>query len=383
MEAITSNDLQELISVATGPCVSIFMPTHPAGREGQQDVVRLKNLVNSAEQQLIERGMRAPTARDLLAPILRLPSDGTTWLERKQSLAIFRSAEAFIYYRLDAQLQEAALVGPRFFVKPLLPAITNCPRFFILSVSRNRPRVLKATWTNVESLRPVGFPDNFDATLNLESADRGEQVHSATNVPLGKESGVFHGQGGYRDTLKAGITSYCQRMDTALRPVLRAHSWPLVLAGVEYELAIYRRVSEYDRIVDEMLLGNFDHTEDHALCAKALPIVQRHYDAARREKLARYQSIAGTKLASDQVDEVVIAAHEGRVDTLFADPRASLFGRYSAEMHGIELLETVTDPAHDLVEQAILETLRRNGSVYDAAPQDGSPTPPLRAIFRY
>ena len=81
MDVLTMSDLRNLASIESGRCVSIYMPTHPVGREGQQDAVRLKNLVAAAEQQLIERGMRGVEARELLKPVLKLPHDrdvGTT-----------------------------------------------------------------------------------------------------------------------------------------------------------------------------------------------------------------------------------------------------------------------------------------------------------------
>ena len=179
-------------------------------------------------------------------------------------------------------MDEAVIVGRRFHVKRLLPAMSDSPRFYVLAVSRNRPRLLKVTWNGIENLHPTSFPVNIKAALNLQGADRGEQVHSGMRGDLGKEAGVFHGQGGHRDTLKDELVVYFRMIDDSLRPVLREKPWPLILAGVDYELAIFRKVSDYADIVDEMLYGSFDYVEDHALYEQALPIARRYYDSERR-----------------------------------------------------------------------------------------------------
>ena len=69
MDRFTTADLRNLVRAAGGTCVTLCMPTHPASEQGQQDAVRLKNLVNMAEQRLVEQGMRTSDARDMLSPL--------------------------------------------------------------------------------------------------------------------------------------------------------------------------------------------------------------------------------------------------------------------------------------------------------------------------
>ena len=64
MDRIQRADLESLLAPQTGPCVSLFMPMHPAGREGMQDPVRLRKLADEAEETLVDRGLRRPAARD-------------------------------------------------------------------------------------------------------------------------------------------------------------------------------------------------------------------------------------------------------------------------------------------------------------------------------
>ncbi|MCU0708464.1 MAG: hypothetical protein MUF23_09245 [Pirellula sp.] len=88
MDSLNWSELRPLTEIRNGPCVTIYMPTHvAAGLQGQQDAVRLKNLADQAERELAARWMRAPDARDLVAPLHRLSTDHEFWEARSNGLA--------------------------------------------------------------------------------------------------------------------------------------------------------------------------------------------------------------------------------------------------------------------------------------------------------
>lgn len=72
MDAITMTELKTLLTGYSGWHVSLFMPTHQAGRETEQDPIRFKNLLREAEERLLATGLRSPEVRALLKPAQRL-----------------------------------------------------------------------------------------------------------------------------------------------------------------------------------------------------------------------------------------------------------------------------------------------------------------------
>ena len=115
MDIITASDLHSLATVDAERCVSIYMPTHASGREGQQDAVRLKNIITAAEQQLVKSGMRGVEAHEFLDPISELPRH-IEWVRRKRGLAIFRSNNRLAYYWFMLPFKERLVVGERFYI---------------------------------------------------------------------------------------------------------------------------------------------------------------------------------------------------------------------------------------------------------------------------
>lgn len=68
MTTLAAADLVPLIDPTPASRVSLFLPTHRAGPEVQQNPIRLKNLLRQAKQMLLERGRRRPDAEALLEP---------------------------------------------------------------------------------------------------------------------------------------------------------------------------------------------------------------------------------------------------------------------------------------------------------------------------
>jgi len=67
MDKITMNTLrQAFLNSHPDRCVSLYMPTHRAGRETEQDPIRYKNLLREAEERLMANGLRSPEVQEML-----------------------------------------------------------------------------------------------------------------------------------------------------------------------------------------------------------------------------------------------------------------------------------------------------------------------------
>src|SRR4051794_14608424 len=89
MNRIRRIDLKELSEQRSGPCLSLFMPMTLTGRDSREDVKRLRELTDKAEQALIDRGLRRAQVEAIMEPIRALPEDAQAWPHRGTALAIF------------------------------------------------------------------------------------------------------------------------------------------------------------------------------------------------------------------------------------------------------------------------------------------------------
>ncbi len=125
MSTRSKGKLKMLMEKHREPCISIYLPTHQAGPEIQQDRIRLKNQIRQAENLLFLANVHSAEVENLLEPVQALVNDEPFWLHPSEGLALFRSQDVFDLYRLPSSFKELVVVSNHFYLKPLLPFLGN------------------------------------------------------------------------------------------------------------------------------------------------------------------------------------------------------------------------------------------------------------------
>lgn len=356
---VTSVDrLLELADVSSDCNVSLYLPTHHAGREVTQDRVRLKNLIGAAGAE-IDRAGRV-RSDELLAPARALLDDHDFWAHGASGLAVLVDRRGTLVVRLPDAVHELAVVADRFHLKPLIATSSGEHEFHVLALSLGAARLLRGTRTAVRPVAVDGLPQGMDDALRWDDRERQLQSHGATRVGRGQVAAAFHGQGGSKDVHDADVGRYLRVIDHALVGHLGPSTAPLVLAGVAELVAEFRRTTRLRHVVDETVTGNPDSLTDLQLHDRAWPLVRPVLDAPRRE--AAEQLYTGRAPIVGSVTAAVDAASAGRVGTLFVPADEERWGRRD----GDRVIEhDVREPGDvDLCDLAAADTMRHRGRVY-------------------
>lgn len=389
MDAVRIEDFRRLSSPQTGWCVSLYLPTHVGGVVGEEDAPRLGRLLDRAQEQLVDHGMRTPEARGMLAAARNLPTTVGFWKRRQRSLAMFVGDNGFRAFRLPLDLREELTVGHKFRVKPLVSLLSGEDAFYVLALSQKHVRLVAATRYSAEEIAVPGLDQSLRDALGEETADRGEQVHSGANLTAGmgtsrKQAGVFHGHGGHRETAKDDVTRFFRTVDEKLHNTLRDQHAPLVLAAVDYLLPLFRDVCTYPHLLADGVAGNCDLASAAELRDRAWPVVEPTLRQSRATMEMRYREAGGARrFAVSELSGVLAAAAVGRIAALFVDPRHEVRGAFD-EASGELTLYDEPKGDDDLVEQAIAQTLLKRGIVYPLDDENqGAVDAPLCALLRY
>ena len=379
MKLLSRAELETLIEEPEGLCVSIFLPTHRAGAQTQQDPIRFKNLLREAEAQLLVKELRAPETEELLRPARELLDDSVFWQHQSDGLAVFLSAGVFRYYRLPLNFEDLAVVADRYYLKPLLPLLTGDGQFYILALSQNEVRFLRATRHSVSEVELEDVPESLADTLRYDDQEKQLQFHTGTAGGRGGRAAIFHGH--EPDDPKDDILRYFRQIDRGVQELLKGSQAPLVLAGVDYLLPIYREVSRYPHTIDEGVTGNPENLRPEELHERAWDAVRTRFSEAQRNATARYRQLAGTGQASRDVREIVAAAYYGRVETLFAASGAQQWGVFDPDTGEVDLHEE--PEGGDLLEFAAIQTVLHHGTVYVTNPDNMPADAAAASVFRY
>jgi hypothetical protein len=378
MNLLRRDELEALIGSVGAPSISIYIPTHRAGDEVQQDPIRLKNALRLSEERLVERGMRGPDARKLLDQASRLLPDDLFWRHQLDGLALFVSRTLFRYYRLPLRFEPLTVVADRFHVKPLLPLFTDDARFYVLALSQKQVRLLTATRHSVAEVPLDGVTNAMVEALRYDDV---AHLQRRVSVRAGGAS-MFQGHGPAVEDNKENLLRFFHQLDRGLHEVLRDERSPLVLAGVDYLLHIFREANTYRHVLDETVEGNPDEMRAEELQRLAWQLVEPHCKAKQRLAAEHYREAAGGKRASNQLPEIIRGAYHGRVDCLFVPNELQIWGAFDPVSDQVTLRGQPQPGDEDLLDFAAIHTVLQRGAVFATA-QSEMPDRPLAAIFRY
>jgi hypothetical protein len=157
----------------------------------------------------------------------------------------------------------------------------------------------------------------------------------------------------------------------------------LVLAGVEYLFPIYRQANTYPHLVDEGIMGNPDELSAKALHGRAWSVVEPLFLKAQDQAVARYKQLAGTGLASSNLESIVRAAYHGRVESLFVPVGIQQWGRFDPDANVVHSRPNPEPEDQDLLDLATIQTLLHSGTVYAVKPDEVPDGVVQAAVFRY
>lgn len=385
MDILSKDDLRSLTGRKEGVCATLYLPTHPVGEDIQQDPIRLKNLIRRAEELIEAEGTRKSRAQEILAPARSLINDADFWQCQSDGLAVFAGEDFFRYFRLPVSFEELVVVTDRFHIKPLIPVLGESGRFYVLALSQNEIRLLQGSAHTVTEVQLEDVPTSLAEALKYDDPEKQLQFHTGTPGHGGRRPAIFHGQGVGTDDArhKVEIKRYLDQVDKGIHEILKEEHDPLVLAGVEYLLPIYRDANTYPHLVAKGITGNLERLSPKEIHARAWSVVEPVFLEARKKAGERYRELAGTGDTSNDIKEVVLAAFDGRIDTLFVTVGVQRWGCFDPEKREVELHDKQQPGDEDILDFAAMHALINNGRVYAVEPSGMPDGEPVAAIFRY
>ncbi len=374
--------VREVIRHGGAPCVSVYLPAHAMTPESGQDTIRLRNLLDEAERRLVADGTRRPAAQGLLAPGRELLGHGRFWSYQSDGLALFLAPGWSRVFRLPQEFAELVVVGDRFHVKPLLALLTAGTHYYVLALSKNKVRLLEGSKHGLHEVELAGGPGSLRGALRYDAPEREQRLHTAAHGGAGARA-VFHGHGTGGEVEKGLLERFLHQVDDGLREILGTETAPLVLAGVDYEQAEFRRITRYPHVLGDGISGNPEPLRADELHERAWRIVEPIFTKARRLAEQRYLEADGGQGTVSGVAEVVRAATEGRVDTLFVPAGEQRWGTVGTDSPVVTVHDGFRPGDEDLLDRAAVQTLLTAGTVF-AVPAQQVPGPgPVAALLRY
>lgn len=351
-ETVSFSELKKLAR-APAPCVTIALPL-PNPLEIHS---RLNHAVHDVERRLSATERDRATA-ELLDPIRAAAAAIEAKGSWAKAMLALRSSGLFQVYWLRNWGVEIVDVRDRFQLRPLFAAMAREQQFYLLGLSERHLWLFQCTMFRAEEVRlPPKVPRNLREWVNQRQPDHVLDNRAVAGPSTGSMKGVLFGTSRDREKHDEYLGHFFREVDEGVRAVIRDHTAALVLAGVERDLAVYRRINMYPRLFDKHVYGSPDGIAAPELVERARDIVSQSLSEAVRKVIANMNRQPVTA----DPREIPAMASEGRIADLL-------------------ILENTEQDQLDL---ATTEVIRHGGRVFAVRPAEMPRNASAVAVLRH
>ncbi|HVS66522.1 MAG TPA: hypothetical protein VMT85_23805 [Thermoanaerobaculia bacterium] len=363
--------LLELADRLEAPTVSLFTEWGRGG-EGRANEIRTRHCVSMTGERLQSWGAsdeRRRAMQDAIEERLVEIEMGTA----HDHLALFTDGENTELWPLPAGPSELVHVAERPFVRPLLPLVQRNRSFLVLELALRDPHLYLGTWLTFEKTS-TDLPKSFEEVVGGETESQGVQFR--TQQAISSPSALYHGHGGGHDDVVPELEQYLHEIDKRLRDEWGSSGLPLVLAGVERERGHFRKVSDYEPIVDgELPLVRESEASAEAsarLHQKAVALFEEQWRREHRAELGRLRGhLDGDgRVAAGGLENLLIDAYAGQLTRLYLLRDENVWGRFDPTSGEVTKAEAHSGDCEELLNHLALVTLESRGQVFELSRED-------------
>ncbi len=381
---ITKNDLLELSRFHNAFCISIFIPTHHAGEHTLrgEDSINLKNQLKEVKIKLEEHGMNGDELKVFIKPVHDLISDNAFWRYQSEGLAIFLSHKFFRKYSVPVSFTEFNYLSTEFYLKPLLHLYNDDGLFYLLTLKKDEVKFYvgskySLTEINIEDL----IPSRVEERVGYDYEQKQLQFRT-----IGSRGGAsFHGHGESETSDKNELLLFFQAIDKGIMSKLHEfQESPLVVCCIDYYFPIYKEANTHKNLFPHYISYNPANLDETLLHEKARELLQPYFNKNLHKKKDKFMESLAKGKASSEIGDIIPAAVQGRVDTLFLEKNSDVFGVYDPEADEVGIQETPDLPGVSLTNLAAKRVFEQGGTVYIMDNGDmPDNTSEINALFRF
>jgi hypothetical protein len=374
---ISRNRIEKLIKQSQDLNITITLPTHKKGEEVQQDPIRFKNQLNEVEKELKEKGMKESEIDSLLKRPKELLEDLIFWNHGDEGLAVYINKDNFELFELPYSLKEQVYVNDHFLITPLLPMISLDGSYHILGVSQKKVRLLKCNRRNVVDVTPDDIFTSIEEFIE-EKPEIQLQFHTGAD----NEDAMFFGHGGSDEDKKVIVEKYFRGVEESVTRQMKQSNDPLILAGTEEILSIYRSINKYKRLLDSPIFGYAGEMKDNELLEAGWKIIREYFLKDMYNAIEQFKDENSDRV-SNNLSTIIESTVMGKTDTLFIAKDEVSWGEYDEDEHTVHFKNSKNGKSNELLNWTALKAYEQGGKVFVLPKSEMPHASTIAALFRF
>lgn len=332
-----NSTLKKLKEVTSDCCVTIILQTHRTRPDNEKDPIVLKNLAKEAETRLI-----ADYDRKLAAAIVVKINKLANTIDHsynQESLILFVNENIAEFIRLPVQVHNRVVVDKTFATRDLVRALHRESAYYVLTLSRNKARLIEAFNDKVVSEIKDGFP-----------------MENTYLVP------VQAGEAAIANRQTSLIVEFFNQVDKQLNAVHKVNPLQVIIATEESNYSEYLKVADRKEIIVAHLNGSRDEEKANHIVDAAWPIMKQFNSEKNHQRLSELAAALSSGHFITDFNEIWKAIEEGRSKTLFV--KEGYFQPARLENNTIELISPASTKqanVDDIIDEMIEKSFSYGG----------------------
>lgn len=364
LQPLKQETIQQLAKVSQPNCVSILMPTWESGRETRQGRIRLGNLLDEVQKTTSAEQVPA------LKQIASLVDNESFWQHQGKGLAIYCYGDQCDLFRLHHNVEQQCQVGDRLLIQPLACQQACARSYLVLALTWEAAQLFEANHDEMSEVESDDWPATFEDLITPRDPETQLQHHSHDNTYTGggDTTTMYHGHGDGEDKTDADRKNYLSRVAELLGHYHYDSDTPLIMMATDEVHGHFQ--SETDEKFLAHVSGSPANQSASSLHKKVQSVAEKQLAASRKTWQDRLEAGHSNNQVKTDLQDIALAAVDGRVDLLLIDREAKAWGTFDTNQRTIAVSESPQSDDQNLVNLAVVEVLNHGGTVHCVTPDD-------------
>jgi hypothetical protein len=278
------------------------------------------------------------------------------YAHNKKGIGLFVSQNIKKLITFPFEVKEKVIIRHSFEIRDLLYFNHYSRNYFLLALTEKSAKLFSGTTDQISEVKDENFPRDYEELYEYAKPARGSSyVGNAYLQDFEKDKSVMEA---------IRMKNFFEESDECLKKYLLPNT-PLLLAGTEKDVSLFRNTTAHKKNIIDTLSGNFSYVNEAELGLMAWLKVWAFIDKEKTELISLYGERKGAGLGVEGINEVWTAAKAGRGLKLLVEKDFYLTGFVTSEdnkLH-IKLPKRKHSTIPDIIDDIIETVLNKNGDV--------------------
>jgi hypothetical protein len=327
------------------PSVSILLPVNKKYPHFKQAEQKLKSLIKEAEMII-----RDEVSEEMAAPLITKLQETALSIDfthLSESLAIYVSSEFQRVIHLPIAVDEKMVVGRTFELRDLFYAAKTNFHYYFLTISENKVTVFLGYGNQLQDQHYDKMPFGMNDVP-------GEGYSRAQSFSSNSTSKNVSDENSHRENL---MEKYLRDIDNELTGLLKQTKIPVIIGGVQKEIAGFNALTKNKEAIIGTIEGNFDYLNEKEIYNKIESILQAKLKNDEKNSLILLDEAISSKTFASGVHDVWRAVMEKRGRLLLVEKDYRVSGKQGKDKftlitHNVDTTNTknIADVVDDIIE---------------------------------